>query len=137
MKKILAIVMLLVGVTASAETLKVKSTCIQNGNSFYVHVPIKLQYKKLNVSYNKLLHLFCRDGLCLGMTMDTDINAKGLDFTNITIIENLSRSVSKQGYVVMEWGMNIVTVDFNSKKVNWNETGNTAESLGSGIASCN
>jgi hypothetical protein len=120
-----------------AETIKITSKCTQVKNSIYVHVPIKLQYTKLHVSYNKLLHLFCRDDLCMGMTMDTDIKSKGLDIFDLTLIENLKRTVDKPGYVVFEWGINVVTVDLNNKKVTWNETGSSDAAIGSGTAACN
>jgi len=140
MKKLITALLtlaLLIANNLNAETIKVKSSCIQQKNSIYVHVPIKLEYKKINVSYNKLLHLFCRDDFCMGMTMDTDINTKGLDIFNVILIENLKRTVNKTGYAIFEWGINIVTVDLNNKKVTWNETGTSEEAIGSGTATCN
>jgi hypothetical protein len=73
----------------------------------------------------------------MGMTMDTDIKSKGLDIFDLTLIENLKRTVDKPGYVVFEWGINVVTVDLNNKKVTWNETGSSDAAIGSGTAACN
>ena len=140
MKKIITVLLTLIAIiplAGKAETIKVKSKCTQVKNSIYVHVPIKLQYSKLHVSYNKLLHLFCRDDLCMGMTMDTDVKDKGLDIFDLTLIENLKRTVNKPGYAVFEWGINVVTVDLNNKKVTWNETGSGDDAIGSGTAACN
>ena len=140
MKKIITVLLTVIAIiplAGKAETIKVKSKCTQVKNSIYVHVPIKLQYSKLHVSYNKLLHLFCRDDLCMGMTMDTDVKDKGLDIFDLTLIENLKRTVNKPGYAVFEWGINVVTVDLNNKKVTWNETGSRDDAIGSGTAACN
>ena len=61
------------------------------------------------------------------MAMDTDISEKGIDSSNITLIENMHRTINRTGYVVLEWGINLITVDFNNKRVTWNETGTSNE----------
>lgn len=140
MKKLIRVLitaMLFIASSAYAETIKVDRVCTQNNNSIYVHVPIKLQYKSPSVSYNKLLHIGCRDDFCGGVIMDTDLGAKGIGIFNITVIENLKRTVSKRGYVVLEWGINVVTVDLLNKKVSWIETGSGNDAHGSGEANCN
>lgn len=140
MKKIVTVLitgMLLITSGAYAESIKVDKICTQNDNFFVVHVPIKLQYKSIKVSYNKLLHLSCSDDFCSGVTMNTDFGAKGINVYNITVISNLKRTVNKHGYAVLEWGINVVTIDFLNKKVSWNETGASDDARGSGEATCN
>ncbi len=138
MKKLFTVLLtaMLFAGNAYAETMKVDRLCMQNNDFVAVHVPIKLQYKNPKISYNKLLHLNCDDDFCGGVTMDADWNAKGVNVYNITVIRNLKRTVNKSGYVVLEWGINVVTVDFLNKKVSWNETG-VDVIAGSGEASCN
>lgn len=140
MKKLitaLLITTLLIVSNAFAETIKIDRACWRNNNSIYVHVPIKLQYKSPSVSYNKLLHISCRDDFCGAVTMDTDYGKKGFGILNLTIIENLKRTVNKQDYFVFEWGINVVTVDLINKKVGWIETGIGNAATGSGEATCN
>lgn len=136
---IFAIAILFFSNITVAETFKVKSICFQTNDysNLYLLVPITLQYPKMTKGFDKLLHLKCTDGLCKGMTMNRNIANNEISLFDFIVIDNLKRTVNKPGYAVLEWGLNLVTIDFNNKKVTWNETGTTDDTLGSGTATCN
>ena len=129
---------LLIASNAYADTLKVKNTCFQSldYNNLYLLVPIKLQSPKLDKDFNKLLHLHCINEQCEGMTMNTNIANNEISMFDFNIIYNLKRTVNKPGYAVLEWGLNLVTINFNTKKVTWNESGTSDYALVSGTATC-
>lgn len=138
MKKIAIFIFLfLAHILAYAESIKIDPMCWQNyPSSMMINVPIKLDYKKLKVAYNKFLHIECFDNYCNAMTMDTDLKKEGVVANSVSLIEGIKRTTNKRGYVVLEWGINVVTADFNSKKISWRETGVPADEMGIGEASC-
>jgi len=134
---LLAVFLVTLSLNIQAETIKIDSYCYQTtANSMTVHVPILVKYQN-NSTYNNLLHLTCDEfNKCLGMKMSTNVNAKGINFFDVTLMQGLKRTVNRSGYNVFEWGINVFTIDFTNNKVTWNETGGTTTSRGSGQANC-
>ena len=118
-----------------AETIKVKSYCLHNGNTFIVQLPIQLTYK--NKTSTKILSLDCHDdNSCMGVLMDAEIPKEGLGLLDITLMKGIVRTVNKTDLNVVEWGFNKITINFKNKKIIWSNIGQYENSQGTGEALC-
>ena len=130
----------LMPVSLFADSIKLKKECLQSNNGFLsVITPIKLRYEKLNVSYNKGLYISCKgSGIqeCTGATFNTQYDKEGFKFSDLTIMEGLKETIKREGFIVLEWGINIITVDINNNSIEWKEIMTSKNEGGIGKTTC-
>jgi hypothetical protein len=117
----------------NANSLKVDSLCRQTANGISVHVPITQRNASTKATYKKLLHIECASTMnssCYGIVLYTDIPESGIGYLDMTPIIGMVTKVNREGYVVFEWGINLITVDFQNQKLTWVELSGDKSSTG-------
>ena len=136
MRILLILLMPFFSTCAIANSLKVDSFCRQTETEIIVHVPITKKNADTSATYNKLLHIECTDALnneCYGVVLRTDIPKNGVKYFDVTPMRGIVAKVNRKGYVVLEWGIHVITVDFQNQKLTWVELAGEGSSSGSAI----